>query len=95
MPCWTLAEQDAKKYLHRHITKLQAEGFSATADVRRGEPAKVIISAAEQTRADLIVLATHGKTGMDAFWSGSATPNVASRSVIPLLLVPVRGLVRP
>jgi len=36
-------------------------------------------------------LATHGKTGMDAFWAGSATPNVASHSVIPLLLVPVRG----
>jgi nucleotide-binding universal stress UspA family protein len=86
-----LAEQGAKEYLHRHITTLQAEGFTATADVRRGEPAKAIISTAEQTRADLIVLATHGKTGMDAFWSGSATPNVASRSVIPLLLVPVRG----
>ena len=88
-----LAEQDAKEYLHRHITTLQAEGFTATADVRRGDPAIVIISTAEQTRADLIVLATHGKTGMDAFWSGSATPNVASRSVIPLLLVPVRGKV--
>jgi nucleotide-binding universal stress UspA family protein len=70
---------------------LQAEGIKATADVRRGDPAMVIIDAAEQTRADLIVLATHGKTGMNAFWSGSATPNVTSRSVIPLLLVPVRS----
>jgi len=40
--------------------------------------------------ADLIVLGTHGKTGSDAFWSGSATPKIASRSQIPLLLVPVR-----
>ena len=84
-----LAEQDAKDYLHCHITALKAEGVTATADVHRGDPAKVIINTAEQTRADLIVLATHGKTGMDAFWSGSATPNVASRSIIPLLLVPV------
>lgn len=86
-----LAEQEAKEYLQRHLTTLQAHGFSATAEVRRGEPAKVIVSTAEQARAGLIVLATHGKTGMNAFWSGSATPNVASRSVIPLLLVPVRG----
>jgi len=40
--------------------------------------------------AGLIVLGTHGKTGSDAFWSGSATPKIASRSQIPLLLVPVR-----
>jgi nucleotide-binding universal stress UspA family protein len=86
-----LAEKDAKEYLHRHITTLQAAGFTATADVRRGDPVIVILEASKRTRADLIVLATHGKTAMDAFWSGSATPNVTSRSVIPLLLVPVRG----
>jgi nucleotide-binding universal stress UspA family protein len=85
-----LAEQDAKEYLQRHITMLKADVVTATADVRRGDPAIVIINTAEQKRADLIVLATHGKTAMDAFWSGSATPNVASRSVITLLLVPVR-----
>ena len=84
-----MAEEDAKAYLNGHITALQAEGIIATADVRRGDPAKIIVDTAQQIKADLIVLATHGKTGMDAFWSGSATPNVASRSIIPLLLVPV------
>src|SRR5208282_5925666 len=88
------AEQDAKKYLQRNITLLKTEGVTATADVHRGDPAIVIISTAEQKRADLIVLATHGKSGMDAFWSGSATPNVANRSVIPLLLVPVQEVLR-
>ena len=86
-----LDEKDAKEYLHRHLTTLQAAGFAATADVHRGDPVVVILGASKRTMADLIVLATHGKTGMDAFWSGSATPNVTSRSVIPLLLVPVRG----
>lgn len=86
-----LAEQEAKEYLHRHETALRAAGFAATADVRRGEPAVTIIGIAQQTRADLIVLATHGRSGMDAFWSGSATPNVASRSAVPLMLVPVRS----
>jgi nucleotide-binding universal stress UspA family protein len=86
-----MAEQDAKEYLQHHLTTLRAEGVTATADVRRGDPAVVIISTAEQKRANLIVLATHGKTAMDAFWSGSATPTVAGRSVIPLLLVPVHS----
>ncbi len=84
-----LAEQDARGYLERHQAALTAAGLSASAVVLRGEPSVVIPSAAERTGADLIVLATHGKTGMDAFWSGSATPNVASRSMVPLLLVPV------
>ncbi|MDD5762255.1 MAG: universal stress protein [bacterium] len=86
-----LAEKDAGEYLHRHMTALQAAGVTATADVRRGDPVVVILGASKRTMADLIVLATHGKTAMDAFWSGSATPNVTSRSVVPLLLVPVRG----
>ena len=84
-----MAEQEAKSYLNRHISKLQAKGIAATAAVHRGDPAKVITNTAEKTQADLIVLATHGKTGMDAFWSGSATPTLTSRSNIPLLLVPV------
>ena len=59
--------------------------------MRRGDPATAIVELAGQTGADLIVLATHGKSGLDAFWAGSATPNVASRSAVPLMLVPVRS----
>jgi nucleotide-binding universal stress UspA family protein len=85
-----LAEKDAREYLRRHTGELLTAGFTATAEVRRGDPVAVILDASKRTKADLIVLATHGKTGMDAFWSGSATPSVASRSFVPLLLVPVR-----
>ena len=84
-----LAEQEAKEYLRWHIKQLQTKNVVATASVRRGDPVKVITDTAETTQADLIVLATHGKTGMDAFWSGSDTPTVTSRSIIPLILVPV------
>ena len=85
-----LAEQDAAEYLRRHVTRLQAAGFAVTAEVRRGDPAAGIVNAAADLQTDLIVLATHGKTGLKAFWSGTPTPAVASRSATPLLLVPVR-----
>jgi nucleotide-binding universal stress UspA family protein len=84
-----LAERDARGYLHRLVSNLQAAGFKATAEVRRGDPAQLIIKTAEETGATLVVLATHGKSGMDAFWSGSVTPGLTSRSEVPLLLVPV------
>jgi nucleotide-binding universal stress UspA family protein len=84
-----IAEQDAAEYLGQHVMRLQAAGLAASSTVRRGDPVDIIVDTAEQIGADLIVLATHGKTGMEAFWEGSATPSVASRTLMPLLLVPV------
>jgi nucleotide-binding universal stress UspA family protein len=83
-----LAEQEGKEYLDRHATRLQAEGVPVTTEVRRGDPVKVIVDVAEEERIDLIVLATHGRTGLKAFWAGTPTPAVTSRSTTPLLLVP-------
>ena len=44
--------------------------------------------AAEEFEADLIVMATHGKAGAQAFWSGSVCARVLSRSRASMLLVP-------
>jgi len=84
-----MTEQGADEYLHLHVTQLQAEGLPVTASVRRGAPAVVIAHTAQEIDTDLIVLGTHGKTGMDAFWSGSVTPRILSRARIPMLLVRV------
>lgn len=54
----------------------------------RGDPAPVIAQYAQEAEADLIVLATHRKRHLDAFWSGSVPPKVSNRSRLPLLLVP-------
>lgn len=84
-----LTRQDAEAYLLRHTNHLQGKGLSVEAEICRGDPVANIIEAADKTQPDLIVLGTHGKTGMDAFWSGSVAPRVSSRSRLPLLLVPV------
>jgi len=82
--------QDAEKYLDPLAEQLTAEGFEASAHVLRGDPAKVIIDAALNAQIDLIVLATHGKSGMDAFWAGSVAHKICSQSKVPLLLIPVK-----
>jgi nucleotide-binding universal stress UspA family protein len=84
-----LKEQQAVAYLQPHLARLQAAGLTAAALVSRGEPAKVIVQTGREAQADLIVLGTHGKTNLDAFWSGSITPKVANQPHMPLLLVPV------
>jgi nucleotide-binding universal stress UspA family protein len=84
-----MSQQGAEEYLHRHVTQLQAGGLPVTASVRRGAPAVIIAQTAQEAETDLIVLGTHGKAGMDAFWSGSVTPQIFSRARLPLLLVRV------
>jgi nucleotide-binding universal stress UspA family protein len=84
-----LATQDAEQYFQQLEDGLRGEGFEASAHVLRGDPAGVIVDAAIQAKIDLIVLGTHGKTGMDAFWAGSVAHRIVSQSRIPLLLIPV------
>ena len=84
-----LSQQEAEDYLHRHTSQLQAQGVLAKAEIGRGEEVAKIIDEARKTGAELIVMGTHGKAGIDAFWSGSIAPKVSSRSRLPLLLVPI------
>lgn len=84
-----MACEDAELYLAELMGKLLDQEINVTGQVDRGDPAKQILQAAADIKADLIVLGTHGKTAMDAFWSGSLTPKITTQTNIPLLLVPV------
>ena len=84
-----LTAQDASKYFQAIEDDLRKEGFEASAHVLRGDPASVIVEAAEKAKIDLIVISTHGKTAMNAFWSGSVAHRICSQSRIPLLLIPI------
>lgn len=84
-----LTTQDAERYFRALEHGLRQDGFEASAHVLRGDPACVIMEAAVRAQIGLIVLGTHGKTGMDAFWSGSVAHRICSQSRIPLLLIPV------
>jgi nucleotide-binding universal stress UspA family protein len=84
-----LSCQGAEAHLLDHIKRLQVQGLPVTAEVARGDPAAAIVRTAVRVQADMIVLGTHGRTGVDAFWSGSIAPRVSGRSRLPLLLVPV------
>jgi nucleotide-binding universal stress UspA family protein len=84
-----LSQQGAVDYLRAKIDGLRQQGLTAAAEVARGDATSAIVATAERIGADLIVLGTHGKAGMDAFWSGSITPKIANRTHLPLLLVPV------
>lgn len=59
------------------------------AEARHADPAKAIVRAAREVKADVVVMGVH-KADVDAFGSASLAPQVASRTPLPLLLVPMR-----
>lgn len=86
-----LVQHEAAEYLDLHVKRLHCEGIPVEAAVFRGEPIAVISDAVDTGHIDVVVLGTHGKTGLDAFWARSATPQLSHKIRIPFLLVPVHG----
>jgi nucleotide-binding universal stress UspA family protein len=94
MPATTHAYLDlkvdnVKKDLQTHIDTLDKDNVKVTAEVARGDPASLIVKAAEQSGADMVILSTHRKAGMGAFWARSVAPKVAQKTKTPLLLIPL------
>jgi nucleotide-binding universal stress UspA family protein len=81
---------DAREYLRKLQATIEASGIEVTTSTSRSRPDAAILRTAKNIKADLIILATHGKKATDAFWSGSITPRISKSSKIPLLLVPVQ-----
>ncbi|HEY7677605.1 MAG TPA: universal stress protein [Candidatus Methylomirabilis sp.] len=82
-----LATEGAAEYMRRQVERLRAGGLEASAEVRRGEPAANLVEAAERAGADVIVMASHGRAGLEAFWEGSVSAKVVARFGRPVLLV--------
>ncbi len=81
-------EQDrAREYLDQLVEKLRAQGIPASADVVRGDPISMVPEVARRRGANLVVMATHGRAGLDAFWSGSIGCRLADRLRVPLLML--------
>lgn len=83
-----IEQQEAASVLAERAKPLQEKGLEVTWEVRRGDPPEQIAEAAASADAQMIVLSTHGKTGIGAFWAGSVAPRVPTRTDLPLLLVP-------
>lgn len=84
-----IKENQAREHMQGHLSELIGEGFRTSAEIARGDPAQTIVNVAERSKADLIVLSTHRHTGLSAFWERSVAPNVARRTRIPMLLIPL------
>jgi nucleotide-binding universal stress UspA family protein len=65
-----------------------APGMSVTTEVLSGLPASRIVEYAQRRGVDLIVMGTHGRTGLSAALLGSVAEAVVRRAPCPVLTVP-------
>jgi nucleotide-binding universal stress UspA family protein len=82
-----LQEQDARRYLDDLAGALRGPDLSVTTVVRRGSPAAALAAEAAESEVGLVVVATHGRVGLQAIWVGSVTADLLARVRMPVLLL--------
>jgi nucleotide-binding universal stress UspA family protein len=85
-------EEGIKKELEEFVSKRMNPDIKVTPLVRTGVPAEEIRRFAEEEGIDLIVMATHGRTGLKHIVMGSVAEKVVRISSIPVLTVKPRPM---
>jgi nucleotide-binding universal stress UspA family protein len=73
--------------LHRVVEDSRLQGLKVSAAVREGTPFLEIIRFAKDNDIDLIVMGTHGRTGLAHVLMGSVTEKVVRKAPCPVLTV--------
>jgi nucleotide-binding universal stress UspA family protein len=79
--------RDAEEYLAPIAAALRAQGVDTSWAVRRGRPADEILAAAKESSAELIAMATHGRTGLGRLLFGSVAEAVLRHAPVPVFLI--------
>jgi len=74
-----------RQYLEGVVARIVDQGFAVTSEVRRGTVYDQITAATRP--GDLIVMASHGRSGIARWFLGSVAEEVVRRSSVPVLLL--------
>ncbi len=80
--------EKSQKIIDQACSKASAGGVACTGVLVSSEsPFDAIIKQAAKSKSDLILMASHGRRGLDAILLGSETQKVLTHSKIPVLVV--------
>lgn len=82
----TELEAEGERALKEVEDRAQAADVSVATAIVRGIPHESILEYADETDADVIVMGTHGRTGIDRFLLGSVTEKVIRSTDLPVLV---------
>lgn len=76
---------DEERYLEVQAEWLREQGLDVVTELRDGDVARELRDASED--ADLLVMATHGRGGLERAWLGSVADALIRHATVPLLLI--------
>ena len=79
--------ETAKSYLQEVQIKLEQQGLKVSTTIIQGPPVEAILTVAAQENADLIAVASHGRSGLGRVFYGSVAAGIMQRVDRPLLLI--------
>lgn len=77
----------AEELVQQTAKALSSAGFSVTTSVIVGDARNVILDVAGEWKADLIILGSHGRTGLGRFFLGSVSEAVARHALCSVQIV--------
>jgi len=84
--------ESVEKYIQDLAESLKKKGLKAAGVVKTGQQVPLeVIEFAKEIGADLIVMSTHGRTGLTRWFLGSVTLKVLTRAETPVLLIRAKG----
>jgi nucleotide-binding universal stress UspA family protein len=81
-------EDGSRKYMDTMVTRFKDQGIDMQVEIGWGEAGGEIVSYAEKNKIDLIVVTTHGRSGLGKLFLGSVAAKIISLSPVPVLVVP-------
>jgi nucleotide-binding universal stress UspA family protein len=82
-------QESSENIIDRTIQKF-GEGLQVTQFTEYGSTADSIVNCGKEFHADLIVLGTHSRKGLDRLFMGSVAEHVVRHSDVPVLVVPLK-----
>jgi nucleotide-binding universal stress UspA family protein len=79
--------EDVRRRMQPYLDEAEKAGVKAEAVILSGSPKEAITEAAREYRADLVVVGTHGRTGVPRFFLGSVAARVVSSADCPVMTV--------
>ncbi len=86
-------KKEAKDYLDQLVGRTKYEGAKVKAEIIKGRTAEAIAEYATKNQADLIIIATHGRSGVSRWVWGSVADRILRSACVPVLMVRAPGCV--
>ena len=83
-----IVEKNIEDHFSRYIEKNAGDFKDYEKIVRHGKPFAEILKLSEERSADLIVVGSHGRTGIEHVMLGSTSERLVRRSKTPVLIIP-------